>query len=195
MKRPSPDIEPIDREAFEAEWLRRRRRFLWRGLLAMVAGLAALWLVITLALLLIGAARADTPAASHPADAEPVTIGAIIDGDTVKLAGGEVVRLSNIDAPEMGARARCEAEAALGLRARAELARLIAAALHTGQPITLQRCERREHQPLAAWRCVDIYGRTLGRLFIAGEDTGEALIRAGLATRWPQRFDGCGFRR
>jgi endonuclease YncB( thermonuclease family) len=95
----------------------------------------------------------------------------------------------------MGARARCEAEAALGLRARAELARMVAAAARAAQPITLQRCERREDQPLAAWRCTDIYGRTLGRLFIAGEDAGESLIRAGLATRWPTRFDGCGFRR
>jgi endonuclease YncB( thermonuclease family) len=96
----------------------------------------------------------------------------------VRLRSGETIRILNIDAPEI-TRAKCEAEAALGFRAKERLADLLA-----GAGLTLQRCD--------GSRCTDPYGRTLARLQADGRDLGEILISEGLATRWPKRFNGCG---
>lgn len=94
----------------------------------------------------------------------------VIDGDTVKLAGGERVRLLGIDAPEMregkpghrgpfpepGAR-----EATAALRKMVE-----------GKVVRVRRRGR------------DKYERTLAKLYLEdGTDVGAALVRGGLVVR------------
>ena len=197
MNRPPPDIEPIDTASamfsglseLHEHQLRRARRS--AAAWGFVLGFTAAWFF----------------ALGLAARAEPVS-GPIyvIDGDTVRLApqagrspvgnhaGGETVRVFNIDAPETRpcsgsakrdstrSCARCEAEAALGYKAKERLARLL-----SGARIAIHRCD--------GARCQDQYGRTLARLKANGRDVGETLIAEGLATRWPERFNGCGFRR
>ena len=104
----------------------------------------------------------------------------IIDGDTVALPCPELglcrqerVRILNIDAPETGRRAVCEAEASAGLAAKAALRALLA-----GQPVEITRCE------IKTGRCHDRYGRTLARLATSAGDIGQALIASGHALPW-----------
>jgi micrococcal nuclease len=172
MNRPPPDIEFIELEP-DAHGVYRRSPEpdsgrVGRGLTWLSGFLAGV-----LAGMVIGSAlpaRADTiPGPSIQ----------IIDGDTVRLPSGEVIRIWNIDAPET-ARARCEAEASLGWLASERLGQL----LRRG-PVAVVMDE-------PAGRREDRYGRTLARLTIAGRDIGEIMIRDGLATRWPQRRDWCG---
>ncbi len=124
------------------------------------------------------------------ARAEPISGPVrIVDGDTIALPSGEIVRILNIDAPETrlcermppGARscARCAADAEAGQRAKARLTELLSAA-----PLDIQRCD--------GSRCTDPYGRTLARISAGGRDVGEILITEGLASRWPKRWNGCG---
>lgn len=150
---------PPDVESFEPG--PRARRGLRALALAFTAGFAAGCLLLW----------------AHQALGQPVTY--VIDGDTVRLRDGRTVRLWNIDAPET-LRARCEAEAALGFRAKERLARLLAAG-----PLAVILDEPKGRRE-------DRYGRTLARLTVAGRDAGEQLIAEGLATRWPQRRDWCG---
>lgn len=95
----------------------------------------------------------------------------VIDGDTVVMAGGEHVRILNIDAAEMPPRSRCEAEERLSLAARARLAEMVAA----GGSVVLASDGRRDR---------DRYGRQLRLVRINGRDVGEALIAEGLAQPW-----------
>jgi micrococcal nuclease len=163
MNRPPPDIEPTDTVRLEL------RRSELRAIKWCVLALAIL-VSCLMALALVSLARADTM---------PGPSIHVIDGDTVRLPSGEVIRIWNIDAPET-ARARCEAEAALGRRATARLGQLLRAG-----PVAVVMDE-------PAGRREDRYGRTLARLTVAGRDIGEIMIRDGLATRWPQRRDWCG---
>ena len=122
----------------------------------------------TLALLAIITALAP------PARAETL-LGArlyVIDGDTVRLPGGETLRLHALDAPETG-RARCEAEIARGLAAKARLRALL-----VGESVEVTRCEP------ATGRCVDRYGRTLGALATSAGDVALILIAEGHAMPW-----------
>ena len=101
---------------------------------------------------------------------------AIIDGDTIRL-GSEVIRLSNIDAPEMGWRAECDAERFLAEASKDRMEVILAA------PGELQ-IDREG---------TDFYGRTLARIRVSGVDVGELLIEAHLAVPWAgQRHDWCG---
>lgn len=96
---------------------------------------------------------------------------AVTDGDTFKLPSGEIIRISNIDAPESGVRAKCDAERFLAVHARAGLAQMLG---QGGVEIT------REPRP-------DRYGRTLARVSAGGADVGETLIARALAVRWAGR--------
>lgn len=92
-----------------------------------------------------------------------------IDGDTI--ACGKIhVRIVNVDTPELGAGARCPAEAALAERARRFTAEQLA-----GTKVEIRPDPRRPH---------DRYGRTLARVVVDGIDLGEALVAAGLAREW-----------
>lgn len=105
--------------------------------------------------------------ASLPAFAQPVYRA--IDGDTLAL-GNERFRLTGFDTPET-LQARCAAEKAHGLRAKARLAELVKRG-----PVRLERA-----------RGADKYGRTLAVLWIGQELASEILIREGLAVPYTKR--------
>lgn len=115
-----------------------------------------------------------TPVTAGILPPEPVH-GAIrvIDGDTVRLGSGEIVRIYNIDAPETH-EPRCPAERRVGEAAAAMLRAWIS------QPgVAISRCEP------ATGRCKDRYGRTLATLSTpAVGDVGEKLVAVGAALPW-----------
>jgi micrococcal nuclease len=99
-----------------------------------------------------------------------------IDGDTV-AEGAVHLRLENIDAPETGERAECDAERMLGEVASRRMAALLAAG-----PVTIRRTGR-----------IDKYGRPLARVSAAGRDLGAVLIAEKMAVAWAgRRHDWCG---
>lgn len=93
----------------------------------------------------------------------------VIDGDTVVLVTGELVRILNIDTAEMPPRARCGREAALARQAKARLRSLL---------------EHGEIELVRRGRDQDRYGRLLRLVRVGGQDVGEVLVREGLAQRW-----------
>ena len=104
----------------------------------------------------------------------------VIDGDTFRLEG-EVIRISNIDAPEMPPRSRCWAEARLARAATMELQRIQSEGTPGGFRIT------RDGQ--------DRYRRTLARVSFDGgrTDAGETMIARGMASPWTgRRWEWCG---
>ena len=119
--------------------------------------------------LVCAALSASAPAAAQTYDGARIYV---IDGDTVRLPGGEIVRLHAIDAAEIGG-ARCEAELTRGLAAKARLRALL-----NGEAAMLTRCEP------ATGRCVDRYGRTLGALATRAGDVAQILIAEGHALPW-----------
>ncbi len=90
------------------------------------------------------------------------------DGDTLRLANGEAVRLVGIDAPERGV---CGYEEAAELLTRLTL----------GERVTLS----------APVRDRDRYDRLLRYVDVAGQDAGGELIRSGLAVARYDSRDGC----
>lgn len=110
--------------------------------------------------------------------ARPVRVTYVIDGDTFVLAGGERVRILNIDTAELPPRSQCDRETALALAAKARLAEL----LHGAEVVVLR----------SGGRDRDRYGRQLRRVVVDGQDVGDRLIREGLAQRWRgRRGDWC----
>jgi len=93
----------------------------------------------------------------------------VIDGDTLRI-GAERIRLIDIDAPEMGSGARCDAERYLADIAKERLSTII-----EGQQLEVDRRGR------------DRFGRTLAYIRVSGADVGEMLIRARVAVRWEGR--------
>lgn len=91
------------------------------------------------------------------------------DGDTIRI-GAESIRLLNIDAPEIGDKARCQYEAALATQARNRLV----AILSSGDVVIVRHG-------------LDKYGRTLAVVLVDGNDAGDALVAAGLARTWTGR--------
>lgn len=98
----------------------------------------------------------------------------VVDGDTLKREGA-YIRIENIDAPESGWRASCDAERMLAVKAAETLAALM---------------KRGEVKVVATG--VDRYGRTLARVSVDGEDVGERLVAAQVAAPWRgRRHDWC----
>jgi Micrococcal nuclease (thermonuclease) homologs len=95
-------------------------------------------------------------------------ITCVVDGDTVWIER-EKIRLLDIDAPEM--KGDCPAESRLAIRARDRLI------------VLLQRPNL-----TIARDGTDRYGRTLARI----GNTGDQLVREGLARRWGDRRGWCG---
>lgn len=112
----------------------------------------------------------------------------VIDGDTIKcdgqnmrLLGGGVPFKSGVDAPEMGSRAKCEAERLLALKAKARLKEL----LLSGVP----RIEDSGARDKTSSR------RPLINIYLAdGREVGKVLMSDGLARPWaPKRkISWCG---
>lgn len=92
----------------------------------------------------------------------------IIDGDTFELPTTEIIRIKDLDAPEMGGRAKCDRERQLAVRAKDELQRLV----NTGE-MTLRRDARK-----------DRYGRTVAVVMINGLDVNGPMIASGYARHW-----------
>ncbi|HXF98711.1 MAG TPA: thermonuclease family protein [Gaiellaceae bacterium] len=110
-----------------------------------------------LVLSLAGHAGAAAPSGSR------ASVAWVVDGDTVALAGGERVRLLQIDAPEVGT-GECYSRAA-----RTALLGL----LPPGSRVTLER------DP--ALDAVDRYGRLLRYLWRGGVNVNLELVRRGAA--------------
>ena len=89
------------------------------------------------------------------------------DGDSIRLgyAGGESIRLANIDAPEI--EGRCRFETNLAQQSKNRLAELMA-----GQRVEIHR------------QGTDRYGRTLAVVWVNGADAGDMLVSEGLARTW-----------
>lgn len=109
----------------------------------------------------IFAAAADIARAGE----QPAVVTAAVDGDTVLLQGGRLVRLLAINTPELGKDGG--ADEPLARAAQSALDRMVA-----GQPVRLVT-EDEAH---------DRYGRTLARVILPdGRDVAEALLAQGLA--------------
>ena len=96
-------------------------------------------------------------------------IAYVIDGDTVRLDGGERIRIAGIDAPETRVgQARCAREIQRGKAATA-----VARALLDGREVTIVRVGRS-------------YQRTVAHLQLEGRDVASDLVRRGAARTWPR---------
>lgn len=87
----------------------------------------------------------------------------VIDGDTFEYQG-EMIRIENIDTPEL--RGKCDTEVMLAYGAKARLEQLL-----DGE-IDLERSGKGK------------YGRTIARVYVGGKDVGEVLISEGFARPW-----------
>lgn len=95
----------------------------------------------------------------------------VVDGDTFWLEGVKI-RIADIDTPEIS-EPRCDAEYALGIRARDRLLDL----LNEG-PFNLTPVGTRDE---------DQYGRKLRVVVRGGESLGDRLVGEGLARTWTGR--------
>ncbi len=114
-------------------------------------------------------------------------VGFVYDGDTVELLCGartETARLVGFDTPETRDPG-CEAEAALGLRAKLRLGDLVAQAQGAGA--------QGQGSILLDHRGHDRYGRSLVEMRIGGRDVAEVMIAEGLAVAYvgTSRIDWC----
>jgi endonuclease YncB( thermonuclease family) len=129
-----------------------------------------------------------SPLPSHAAQGIACASLTVVDGDTIKcdgqnmrLLGGGVPFQSGVDAPEMGSRAKCEAERLLALQAKSRLKELML----SGVPRIVDsgaRDRTSSRRPL-----VDIY-------LADGREIGQILMSEGLARPWSpkQKIDWCG---
>lgn len=116
--------------------------------------------LVAVALLTLTACGATTPSVDSPA-----TVSGVVDGDTLTLAGGERVRLVQIDAPERGQ--ECHAAAATR-----ELQKLTP----PGSRVELEADPRLDS--------LDRFGRLLRYVFVGGTNVNVELVRRGAATPW-----------
>jgi endonuclease YncB( thermonuclease family) len=124
---------------------------------------------------------------------EPLSASAVavVDGDTVR-AHGKTVRLVGIDAPEVGAHARCAHERDLAERATARLRQLVSQDELDLRLVPCACARGTEGTPACN------YGRACGVLRSAGRDVADILIAERLAhpyscgrTSCPPRRDWC----
>lgn len=100
----------------------------------------------------------------------------VVDGDTLRVDGVKV-RIANLDTPERGGRAACDAERFLAAVASKRAESLVKSAKVVIWP------EGR----------ADRYDRPLARVTVNGEDWAAILIAENLAVAWAGRqHDWCG---
>lgn len=100
----------------------------------------------------------------------------VVDGDTVRLVSGQLVRLVGYDTPEIGSHARCERERRYGEAAKARLERLLASAEKWELTIVPCACAPGTEGTKAC-----NFGRQCGRLTIDGRDAAAVLVGERLA--------------
>lgn len=103
------------------------------------------------------------------------------DGDTLR-SNGVSYRVAMIDTPERPPRAKCWAELAMGIRARARVRDLIANAARVEAMPDNDNPGRRSVDD-EGWP-LDRHGRRLAHISVDGLDLGELLLTEGLAVRW-----------
>lgn len=102
-----------------------------------------------------------------------------IDGDTLRCRDQGLVRLAAIDAPELPHHCRPGRNCARGdpYAARAALAGMLRPRVE---------CRTVDASPRqAGFQGRDRYGRIVARCSASGRDLSEAMVRGGLAVRWP----------
>jgi endonuclease YncB( thermonuclease family) len=97
----------------------------------------------------------------------------VIDGDTLR-DGSTRYRVENIDTPETGRRARCDAEWVAGERATIYARRVVGSA----RVVTAHPTGR-----------LDRYGRVVAKIQVDGVDFGEAMMAGGHARPWRGRSE------
>ena len=95
----------------------------------------------------------------------------MVDGDTIWLDGVKI-RVADIDTPEISS-PRCDAEYALGIKARDRLVVLL-----NGGEFALEPIGNRDE---------DRYGRKLRVIVRRGRSLGDQLVSEGLARTWTGR--------
>lgn len=114
-------------------------------------------------------AAGPAPVSRTPRPVPTQRVSEVIDGDTVRLANGETVRIAGIDAPERG---ECHFETATRRMEQLVL----------GKAVRLGRSDEDRDQ----------YGRLLRYVDVGKVDAGLRLIRSGLATARYDSRDGYG---
>jgi endonuclease YncB( thermonuclease family) len=107
--------------------------------------------------------------------AEPARVVLVVDGDTLyaDVRGQSVkIRVNDLDTPEVGNNAKCEAERLAGERASAFAKQIMPA----GKAVDVQPTGRREK-----------YGRLLAAVIVDGRDYAAAMIAAGHGVRYDGR--------
>ena len=99
---------------------------------------------------------------TRPCDVTQTTLQKVIDGDTLQIAGGEVIRLLDVDAPEFTESIDCGGELALK---------------HTQSLMPRGATIYVEYGP----DCRDDFGRLLAYVRTEQGDVGAALVERGLA--------------
>lgn len=149
--------------SFSISSRRRRRDIRRRFAVIVIAGLVPC----------VGAAAGNrhvsVPAfLCEQASCSPITL-LVWDGDSFILrderGGREKIRIEKIDAPEIDG--RCAVERSAAIKAKSELARLLA-----GHRIRVVRSK------------LDGYGRQLARVISDERDVGERMVEQDLARRW-----------
>ena len=120
-----------------------------------------IFLCLVAAMLATVSARAACPL---PNNTERVRIATVVDGDSLRLVGGERLRLVNVNAAEMNDRGD---KLVWARRAR----RFVAEQLAKAESVVIKRYGH------------DLYNRTLAEVFIDGRHLGETLLAEGLAWR------------
>ena len=124
----------------------------------------------------------ERPMSIFLAAAAGLCIASVHDGDTLRLCGGERVRLQGIDAPEVADSPRCAPE---------QRRRLSGSRNPSWCDFQTGKASKQALQTFLTSGRVSIerfgadnYGRTLANIYVNNQDAGEFLISRGLARRW-----------
>lgn len=149
----------------------------------------AFWAAVALAAALAIAFQLDKRLNQDRASSPVTGRIIVVDGDTVRV-NGQPYRLSGLDTPERGDRARCESEQQKAEAATSRLRQLVATGNTNFQRIRCAGCDASEEgSPVCN------YGRLCGRLLVAGRDVSEILIAEGLAHPYVCSLGRCPPRR
>jgi micrococcal nuclease len=147
------------------------RRLVARMTFAKLGSLSVVVLIAAAAVVEVFGQSPLAPAGPHGARPKPQ----VIDGDTLRTAEGERIRLIGVDAPELSPRARCPHEAELALAAKFRLTELID---RSTQIVITPRGDGPDR---------DRFDRLLRDVSVDGTDVGDILVAEGLAKVWKGR--------